>query len=340
MQSEELLKALSSGKHKPVYLFLGDSPFLMEEAWKALLSKSPAGAGKGGGGERVRAAEISAGQVIERLATLSMFGARRLMVEGIDSWTKGDLTALGSFLPRIPATACLVLTSKGKKGIEGLTKSVESVGEVVQFRAPSGKEAPRWLMERARERGKILAHRAAFLLVEMAGDDFHTLLSELEKICTFVGERETIEAEDVQESACSQRNFSMFDLLDQIKARQAGKAVRSLRGLIISGESPLKVLASLAWQIRIIWQIKEGMRQGLTEAQITQKLKLHPYVVKKAREQAARYAQEDLHEILDAMRQADVSMKSTGTSPEMILEELLLDLCLPKKKPSGAIREL
>ena len=53
------------------------------------------------------------------------------------------------------------------------------------------------MVERAKQLGKDISYKAAFLLVELAGGDLDTLASELEKICTFVGERERIEAEDI-----------------------------------------------------------------------------------------------------------------------------------------------
>ena len=333
MQAEDFLKELDAGKIAPVYLFVGSSTFLMEEAWKKLLSRALPKGAKNFNGERVQAREIEAANVIERIATTPMFGGRRLvMVDNVEAWGKEDRSALETFVQRIPPSACLVMTASGRKNIEGIAKAVEAKGKVVLFRSPGEREAPRWLIERAKQLGKMLSHRAAFLLVEMAGGDYSTLASELDKICTFVGEREQIEAEDIVEAASSQRSFSTFDLLDQLRVRQAGKAVRSLRSLILSGELPLKILSTLAWQIRIVWQVKDGLRQGISEAELAKRLGTHPFVVKKAREQAVRFSDADMYRMLEAIGQTDTAMKSTGTPPEVLLEELVLDLCLDSKK--------
>jgi DNA polymerase III subunit delta len=328
MQSEDFLNTLDAAKIEPVYIFVGGSPALVEDAWKKLVSKVFPKGSKNSNGERSHAKDVTAGQLFERLMTVPMFGPKRLfMVENVEAWSKEDRAKLESFLPRLPSSTCLVLTAAARKAVEGLAKSVEAKGKVVQFRIPSGKEAPRWLIEKAKERGKILSHRAAFLLVEMVGSDPDYLLSELEKICTFTGEGDRIEPEDIEAAATSQRTFSMFDLFDQVKARQAGKAVKSLRSLIISGEPPLKLLSSLAWQIRTLWQVKGGLGQGMSEAQLSERLKLHPFAVKKACEQAGRFSEADLHGMHDAIRRADIAVKSTGSPPELILESLLLDLC-------------
>jgi DNA polymerase-3 subunit delta len=336
MLAEDFLEKLDGGDIAPVYLFVGESTFLMDEAWKKLLSKVLPKAGKFFNGERLQAKEIEAADVIERLATTPMFGGRRIIrLDNVETWGKESREAMEAFVALLPSAACLVLTAAGKKNIEGLAKAVETRGKIVQFKSAGSKDAPRWLIERAGQLGKVLPHRAAFLLVETAGADFHTLASELDKICTFIGDRERIEAEDILEAASSQRNFSTFELLDQLRARQAGKAIRSLKSLLLAGELPLKILGTLAWQIRLVWQVKDGLRQGMSEAELIRRLAAHPFVVKKAREHSARFSDADLYVALDAICQTDMAIKSTGTPPEVLLEKLLLDLCLDKTKRAG-----
>lgn len=353
MRAQGNPKASTPDKTEAVYLYIGDSSFQVDAAWKGLtdaMASSAAGsagarAGRSSGtagAERVQARETAAGNVIERLSTVPMFGGRRLlMVEQVDVWSKEDQAALASFLPRIPASSCLVLTASGKKAVEVLAKAVEATGKVVEFRTPAERDAPRWLVEKAREKGKVLSHRAAFILVEMTGANLQMLHSELEKICTFVGERQNIEPEDIEEAASSQRISSTFELLDQIRARQVGKAVKSLRGILFSGEAQpgilaLKTLGTLAWNVRMLWQVKDALRRGMTEAELALRLKSKPWAIQKASEQAARFSDSDLRSIHEAIRRADADLKSRGTPPEVIMEALVLDLCLEKKKPSSS----
>lgn len=339
MDAQDFLKALKSGKIDPVYLFAGPAAFLMVEAWDKLLS---ALLPKGGGrfnGERLQAKETDPSDLIGRLAVIPMFGGRRvIMVENVEAWAKGALSAVETFVQRIPSSACLVMSASGRKNVEGLARAVEAKGKVVIFRAPGEREAPRWLIERARQMGKTLSNRAAFVLVETSGADFQTLASELEKICTFVGENERIEEADVLEAAGSHRTFSTFELLDQIKGGRADKALASLRSLVLSGEIPLKILSTLAWQIRVIWQVKDGLRQSIPESQLAKRVGAHPFVVKKAGEQAARLSDAYLYKVLEAVAQTDIAIKSTGTSPELLLEDLVLNLALPDRQKTTTER--
>ncbi|MDR3554459.1 MAG: DNA polymerase III subunit delta [Syntrophobacteraceae bacterium] len=327
MENEDFLKALRAGKIDPVYLFLGPAALLMGEAWNKLLAALlPKDVGRFNG-ERLQARETDPSDLIARLAVIPMFGGRRtIMVENVEAWGKAPLSAVENFVPRIPSSACLVLTASGRKSIEALARAVEAKGKIVTFRSPGEREAPRWLIERARQMGKNLSPKAAFLLVETAGTDLQTLASELDKICTFAGDKDSIEPEDILEAAGSHRTFSAFDLLDHIKARQADKALLALRSLVLAGEQPLKILSTLAWQIRIVWQVKDGLRQSIPESQLAKRVGAHPFVVKKAGEQAARFSDAYLYRVMEAVGRTDIAMKSTGTSPVLLLEDLVLNL--------------
>lgn len=339
MNDDEFLKALRAGKIEPVYLFVGPAAFLMGEAWNKLLAALLPKAGGPFNGERLQAKETDPADLIGRLAVIPMFGGRRVvMVDNVEAWAKGALSAVEAFVHRIPASACLVMSASSRKSIEGLAKAVEAKGKVVTFRSPGEREAPRWLIARAGQLGKTLSPRAAYLLVEISGADYQTLASELDKICTFAGERDRIEAEDILVAAGRHRTFSAFDLLDHIKGGQADKALVSLQSLLASGELPLKILSTLAWQIRIVWQVKDGLRQGIAESQLAKRIGAHPFVVKKAGEQAHRFPDAYLYRVMEAVAQTDIAIKSTGTSPELLLEDLVLNLTLPDMRQATTER--
>jgi DNA polymerase-3 subunit delta len=97
--------------------------------------------------------------------------------------------------------------------------------------------------------------------------------------------------------------------------------------MILLGELPLKILSTMAWQIRLIWQVKEGMRLGLSEAELSKRVGAHPFAVKKAREQALRFSDAALYRAIVAIGETDIAIKSTGTSAELLIEELVLTLC-------------
>lgn len=331
MQPNELLRQLEKGTVAPVYLFTGEADLLMDEAWQRLVEQLIPARARQFNGERWVAKEHTAADVIERLSTLAMFGkAQLLMVKNIEAWPKDQKKLLISYLAHPRPTSCLVLTASQKKGLESLEPAVSAVGVIVHFPPLSEREAPRWLQERAGRHGKQLTVRAATSLVELTGLDSNRLERELEKLAAYVGERRKIDLEDVKEVVSSQRSYSVFELLRQVGLRQTQKAVGSLRRLLISGESPLGILALLSRQIRLVWQVKDGLERGIPPGQIGQRLNLYSSALKNYIDQASSFSVEELYRIHSTLREADVTLKSTGTQPEVVLEALIVGLCLKK----------
>lgn len=318
---------MEEGKWAPVYLFTGESELLMEEAWACLLNEIVPRNARQFNGERLDAKQIPAQEVLARLRMLTMFGKRRLMkVENVDAWPKDQNRAILDYLKRPSPAACLVLTRSQKKGGEEINAAVESVGVVVQFPAISERELPRWLQEKARGMQRVLSPNAAAFMVEQVGTELHRLEQELQKLVAYVGTREKITVEDAREVVSCQRNFTVFELLDFISRGQRGQAVASLRRLLLAGEPPLVIISLMARQIRILWQIKEGLERGLNASAVGARLKLPGTVVNKYAAQAAEFTQDRLFSMHQSLSDADIKMKTTNTSPEWILESLVLQM--------------
>lgn len=325
---DEFLRRLESGSIAPVILLLGEEEFIKETAWKSLLEKVVPEGGRRFNGERLLAREHTMGDVLERLSTVPMFGRLRLVyLQNVDGWAKDQLKQLETYLGRPLPTACLVLSHSQKKGFERLQGIVEETGVVVQCRQPSEGEALRWLQSRARRSGKTLSPRAATFLVEGVGLNLQLLNSELEKLLAYAGSETEITLSDAREITSSQRVFSVFEVLRYVAQGNTTQAVASLRKLMLSGESPLGVLALLARQVRLIWQVKDALARKVTLADFSRKTNLPRSVANNYAEQAALFTEEELRRFHRLLRETDLRLKSTATPAETLMEWVVMELC-------------
>jgi DNA polymerase-3 subunit delta len=132
--------------------------------------------------------------------------------------------------------------------------------------------------------------------------------------------------EDIKETVSFQRSFTVFELLRHVSQGQTRQAVSSLSNLLLSGESPLGILALLGRQIRLIWQAKDGVARRIPAADLARKLNLPATVVGSYAQQATSFSEEELYRIHRNIRDADWAIKSTGTAPQLLLEALVLKL--------------
>jgi DNA polymerase-3 subunit delta len=322
-----------------VYLFLGEAGWHTDRAWSQIYDRLVPAAARRFNGESLQAKEVSAIEVVERLATLSMFGPKRLVrVRQVETWNKEQQAIISSYLVHPNPAACLVLQGTSKKGCEALITAVQKAGgKVLELSAPSGAELPRWLQEQAGLRQKQINLQAAALLVERAGTDLTRLAGELDKLCAFLGERKRIETMDIDAVVSHQRQFTVFELVSCVGKCQAGRAIAILRQLLLAGEAPLAVLALLARHLRILWQVQDGLERGLSVEAIGQKIKLPVWVLKKEYlPNVGLFSPEALFRAHRAMVACDVALKSTAGSPESLLEALVLGLCRQRQKGPGA----
>ena len=328
---------LEQGQFAPVYLFLGDVDLLIEEAWHRLRERLVPAKALRFNGESLSARDSRVAEIVERLATLPMFGQKRLIrVKHIEAWNKDQQDVILSYLARPSPFSCLVLYAPSRKGLSGLETAVRAAGMVVEFAAPTESELPRWLQGRAKQQQKQLRLQAASALLERVGNEVGRLATELDKLCLFVGERRQIDITDVEEVVSRQRQFSVFELLRAVGRSDSAQAVSMLRQLLLHGEPPLTVLALLARQIRILWQTKDAAKDDLSNEQIGHRLKLPASVVRNYRQTTSLFSEQSLYHAHRVIRESDLALKSSGVSQEMLLESLILALCRLQKKGSEA----
>jgi DNA polymerase III subunit delta len=314
-------------------LFAGDAELQIEEAWNRILRKIVPDSARRFNGERFRAKEVPASHVLSIMGTLPMFGTRRLvLVQDIENWAKDQMKLLLSFLQKPVPTGCLVLTVGRTKGMEQVETAVEAVGVVVKFAPLTEWDAPKWVQARAKQQGKHLTPKAASFLTEWVGVEEYALSQELEKLILYVGEAGTIDVPDVEQVVSYQRSFSSFEMMRFIAQRDATKALMALRNLLLAGEAPLAILGLLARQVRLIWQVKDGQDRGMNASEMGRRLNLYPKILQQYVEQASAFSLSRLEGFHESIRSSDVALKSSGGSPDTILEYLIASMCLRKKE--------
>lgn len=239
------------------------------------------------------------------------------------------LQVLLRYLSEPSPSTCLVLTCQKKlEAGHPLVRAVTAKGRLVPADVPGRKELIPWTRHYLKKKwGKSLAPDAAALLVDRCRQERLLLRGELDKLANYVGERREIEAADILAVVGKTSEESVFELLDAIGKREAGEALRLARECASRGEEPLAVLGLLARQVRLTWQAKAMLAQGVVPGEIGRRLAVHPYVAEKTVQQAKKSDEAHLMQALQAVLEADVLIKTGTCPPRTALETLCVRLC-------------
>jgi DNA polymerase-3 subunit delta len=180
------------------------------------------------------------------------------------------------------------------------------------------------------------------------GGDRRTIESELDKLDLYLGsERRDVHIDDVRLLTPVSRAGVVFELGNALAARQLQRALELLRQLLFQGESEVGILlVAIIPTVRNLLLVKDLMQRhklsrpaqpfffGKTLEKLsveatahlprTKEGKLSTYQLGLAAAHAHRYEIPELREALKACLDANVSLVSAPTDPEVILSQLLV----------------
>ncbi len=269
--------------------------------------------------------------LLGRLAPASRAKGQRAAEAEEPASKGGFLDDLVAYLPKLPPTTRLVFVEdKTLPSSHPILKVAEAErkqkrGFVKQFDKPKDWELPGWIRQRARRKGGELDNEAIAMLAALVGDDLRLLDQEIDKLLLYADGR-TVSGEDVRTLVSHAREASIFDLVDCVGRRETDRALRLLHRLLDEGEPPLYLLTMLARQVRILIQISELQAQGLLQDETAQRLKLHPYVVKKGVAQAQNFTLRQLENAHQRLVETDWQIKTGQMEEVLALDTLLVSL--------------
>lgn len=332
------------------YLFHGDDELAIAEAVAALrhrLAEVDALADLNANtldGRRLTLAELRAAA-----DAMPFLSERRLVVvEGLvgrcnprggdrGEGRKALAAALIAYLPEVPPTTRLVLVEGRLEKDNPVLRwagalpstgsgTPEEAAVVRAFDPPAAAALPRWIEARARSSGGAIRADAAAALAEALDRDGQVNLrmaaSEVEKLLTYADGRE-VTAADVGELVTSIRLESVFRLVDAIGDRDRRTAIARLHELQAAGEPPLRLLALITRQFRLLHRTALLTAAGRPAGELPRLLGVPPFVGRKLAAQARRFRTDALAGALARLLAIDTGIKTGAVDGPLALELLV-----------------
>lgn len=247
------------------------------------------------------------------------------------AWKRAFLEDLAAYLPALPPTTRLFfLESKALPGSHPILKLAKAEEQNKQgfarlFDKPNEKQLPRWIEQRARDKGGTIDREAVQELAELIGNDLRQLEQEIEKLLVYAGGRE-VGIEDVQILVSRASQTSIFELVDCVGRRETDRALRLLHRMLEDGAHPLYLLTMLARQVRILIQVKELQAEGRRQQEMARQLKLHPFVVGKGAAQSRNFDMVELEAAHERLVETDWAIKTGAMEEVLALDTLVVKL--------------
>jgi DNA polymerase-3 subunit delta len=210
-------------------------------------------------------------------------------------------------------------------------------GAVRHYEAPKPARLAAWLARRAEASGGEIAPDAADALAEAitreGSIDLAVADSELEKLLTYASGR-CVTAADVALLVARVDIDRVFALLDELSDRRGAQAASILHRFLDEGEPPLRLLALVGRQFRVLALARALMDEGTPQTDLGRHLPIPPFAVGKVARQARGFAAVELDGALRLLLQADANVKSGRMDPVLALDLFVDNVC--RRQLSGS----
>ena len=268
-----------------------------------------------------------------------------------------------------PEETVLIFTAIAADKRKKVYKALEKRGRVVEcslFEDKSGVSLDRSFFDRRvrdalARAGKSMSREALDRMFALSGKELRRLHGELDKLVTYVGSRDQISAQDVELVFGDFHEEAFFELTNAIRTADLNRCLPALHHNLKIVAHPLQTLAAITTEFRRLLVAREllftvfrsSWKQGMSYDSFSS-------VVKKIRENnpksgergkhnlismkdyplylylrdAQKFPLEKLVRIMEGILEADIMFKSSKlgySSPQTILENLLLTICTSEK---------
>ncbi|SMG12016.1 DNA polymerase III, delta subunit [Paenibacillus aquistagni] len=332
---KDALKEIKRGEPRSLYVLYGTEKYRLQEFVSELINRTVPEENRDLAITKMDTSETAIEQVVEEAETMPFLVERKLiLVKDQTIFASGKdkmehrVDRLLKYMESPLESSILVFLIQADKLDERkkTVKAAKAAGGVLSFLPFGAEELMQWVRKEAEKRSSPMDQEAIQTLLNNAGTNLQTLVVEIEKLSLYAGQGQAINSEMVDQLISRTTEQNVFRLVEDVINGKVDSALSMLYELLKQKEEPIKILALIIRQIRIMLQVKELTGRSFSQQQAASQLGLHPYAVKLAAEQARKHDSKALAKWLSEAADLDYAMKTGRVEKTLGLELLMMKM--------------
>lgn len=318
----QLAEDIKKGEFKQLYLIYGEEEYFYK-LYKNELLKALGALEDTMNFTRFEGKQCSEEKIIENCETMPFFSERRIVLVEESGFLKEKKEKLSAYVEKLPDYLVLIFAEKEIDKRNKLYKNIVKYERVIECKTLDAKSISSWVLMELKRNKKRIKKDALDHFLAGAGTNLNFISCEIEKLISYLGERSEITVEDINQICTVQIENKIFEMIADAAAGKREKALKGYYDLLLLKEPPMRILFLIERQFDQLLRVKELSMQGMGEKLIAEKLKIHPYAVKKNMPLARKYSIEELRNAVEDYLSAEQDVK-TGKLVDKLSVELML----------------
>ncbi|MFF0828776.1 DNA polymerase III subunit delta [Brevibacillus sp. NPDC003359] len=328
-QLKKISKEIQQKKFKPVYVLFGSETYLLKEFLKFAQEQMVEPEYADMNVNRYDATETPIEIALQDAETMPFLSDRKIVIVSRCNFLTAEKSKvehatddLLSYLENPPDFCSLFLIVDADKMDERkkIVKTLKKEAVVIPLSQMRDGELSNWIERRANKLGLQISSTEISHLVSVAGNNLYTLEKELEKISLYLGGHGVVTEDHISLLTTPALERDVFKLIEYVISGDVSKAYRTLYDCLVLGEEPIKLLALLVRQFRLLYLIKLGQQESKSLQEIADHTKSHPYAVRKAADQSVNFTEESLRQLYLQLAEDDIRMKNGKVDKRLAIE--------------------
>ncbi|MBP5597331.1 DNA polymerase III subunit delta [Pseudobutyrivibrio sp.] len=262
---------IKNEKFRNLYLLYGDEEYLKQQ-FKDKLIKALVNEGDTMNFSKYHGKDISDREIIDLAETMPFFakpvGAdgtqyRVILLERCNlasrsaTAKKKDEPDLIEYFSALPSHVIFIVLEDAGIGRSKLFKTASSAGLAVEFTMLNDADLAKWIGAKLKSEGKMMKQDAFQLFLKMTHANMSNMDTELEKLISYVGDRDQILSEDVAAICVAGVESKVFDLVNSISEKNLRQTMDIYQKHLALDTNPREILGALIAEFRRMRVIKE-----------------------------------------------------------------------------------
>ncbi|MBR5496702.1 MAG: DNA polymerase III subunit delta [Clostridia bacterium] len=329
---------IKAGNPSRVYLVFGDESYLSVFYANQIASSVTDTSGMSFNYYCFDSETVSFDAVYEACETLPVMSDRVCVFVKDYNFSKAtadELESYTGYFRNIPETSTLIflmssveVDTKTNAKWKNVIDTVNKYGTVINLSKRTDSQVADLLVRSAGKRNTSISRENAEYFISVVGSQMNVLLNEFDKVCAYSQGNE-VTKEMIDSIAVRSIEASVFDLTDAINSNRNDRAFEILSELIKTKTEATIIIGTIAFGYVDIYRAKaaEMSRSGYSEyLRSFANYKNKSFRLEKAAKNARKLSMKQIKELLKAVSEADIRIKSFSVDNTVILEELVAKL--------------